>query len=67
MQRLVASSWAPWALLAATGVLHVLATLAGSDPFLMVDLAVYVDGARHLTDGTCRSPTHRSPRSSSAR
>jgi len=52
MQRLVASSWAPWALLAATGVLHVLATLAGSDPFLMVDLAVYVDGARHLTDGT---------------
>jgi len=52
LQRLVASSWAPWALLAATGVLHVLATLAGSDPFLMVDLAVYVDGARHLTDGT---------------
>ena len=29
-----------------------LATLAGGDPFLMVDLAVYVDGARHLTDGT---------------
>ena len=52
LQRLVASSWAPWALLAVTGVLHVLATLAGSDPFLMVDLAVYVDGARHLTDGT---------------
>ena len=39
-------------MLAVTGVLHVLATLAGSDPFLMVDLAVYVDGARHLTDGT---------------
>ena len=52
MQRFVASSWAPWALLAVTGVLHVLATLAGGDPFLMVDLAVYVDGARHLTDGT---------------
>ncbi len=52
LQRLVASSWAPWALLAVTGVLHVLATLAGGDPFLMVDLAVYVDGARHLTDGT---------------
>ena len=33
-------------------MLHVLATLAGGDPFLMVDLAVYVDGARHLTDGT---------------
>ena len=52
VQRFVASSWAPWALLALTGVLHVLATLAGGDPFLMVDLAVYVDGARHLTDGT---------------
>lgn len=52
LQRFVASSWAPWALLAVTGVLHVLATLAGGDPFLMVDLAVYVDGARHLTDGT---------------
>ena len=51
-QRFVASSWAPWVLLAVTGVLHVLATLAGGDPFLMVDLAVYVDGARHLTDGT---------------
>ncbi len=52
LQRFVASSWGPWALLAVTGVLHVLATLAGGDPFLMVDLAVYVDGARHLTDGT---------------
>lgn len=52
LQRCVASSWAPWALLAVTGVLHVLVTLAGGDPFLMVDLAVYVDGARHLTDGT---------------
>ncbi len=52
LQRFVASSWAPWALLAVTLVLHVLATLVGSDPFLMVDLAVYVDGARHLTDGT---------------
>ena len=52
LQKFVASSWAPWALLGLTGVLHVLATLAGGDPFLMVDLAVYVDGARHLTDGT---------------
>ena len=51
-QRFVASWWAPWALLAVTGVLHVLAALAGGDPFSMVDLAVYVDGARHLTDGT---------------
>src|SRR6478672_6854790 len=52
LQRLVASSWAPWVLLALTGVLHVLATLAGTDAFAMVDLAVYVDGARYLTDGT---------------
>ncbi|MGS0688453.1 mannosyltransferase [Nakamurella sp. GG22] len=52
LQKFVASSWAPWALLGLTGVLHVLATLAGGDPFLMVDLAVYVDGARHLADGT---------------
>src|SRR3954465_4102461 len=52
LQKFVASTWAPWALLGLTGVLHVLATLAGGDPFLMVDLAVYVDGARHLTDGT---------------
>ena len=48
----VASWWAPWALLAVTGVLHVLAALAGGDPFSMVDLAVYVDGGRHLMDGT---------------
>jgi len=52
LQRFVASSWAPWVLVGVTGLLHVLATLAGGDPFLMVDLAVYVDGARHLTDGT---------------
>ncbi|MET0965636.1 MAG: mannosyltransferase [Nakamurella sp.] len=52
LQRFVASSWAPWALLAVTGVLHVIVTLLGGDPFLMVDLKVYVDGATHLTDGT---------------
>ena len=52
MQRLVASSWAPWVLLALTGVLHVLATLAGTDAFAMVDLRVYLEGAQHLTDGT---------------
>jgi alpha-1,2-mannosyltransferase len=52
MQRFVASSWAPWVLLALTGVLHVLATLAGSDAFAMVDLRVYLEGAQHLTDGT---------------
>ncbi len=52
MQRFVASSWAPWALLALTVVLHVLVTFAGSDAFAMVDLKVYLEGAQHLTDGT---------------
>jgi alpha-1,2-mannosyltransferase len=52
LQRFVASPWAPWVLLAVTGVLHVIVTLLGGDPFLMVDLKVYVDGATHLTDGT---------------
>lgn len=52
MQRFVASSWAPWALLALTIVLHVLITFAGSDAFAMVDLRVYLEGAQHLTDGT---------------
>lgn len=52
LQRFVASSWAPWALLALTLVLHVLATLAGTDAFAMVDLKVYVEGAGHLFDGT---------------
>jgi len=52
MQRFVASSWAPWALLALTLVLHVLATLAGTDAFAMVDLKVYLEGAEHLFDGT---------------
>jgi len=52
MQRFVASSWAPWALLALTVVAHVLVTLAGSDAFAMVDLKVYLEGAQHLTDGT---------------
>ncbi|MET0863148.1 MAG: mannosyltransferase [Nakamurella sp.] len=52
LQRFVASPVAPWLLLAVTGVLHVIVTLLGGDPFLMVDLKVYVDGATHLTDGT---------------
>jgi alpha-1,2-mannosyltransferase len=52
LQRFVASSWAPWVLLGVTIVLHVVVTLIGGDPFLMVDLKVYVDGATHLTDGT---------------
>lgn len=51
-RRLVASSWAPWALLIISLAVHVLVTLIGADPFEMVDLKVYVDGAGHLTDGT---------------
>lgn len=52
LKRFVASSWAPWALLALTLVLHVLATLAGTDAFAMVDLKVYVEGGQHLFDGS---------------
>ncbi len=50
--RLVASSWAPWLFLAVMLALHVVVTELGADPFKMVDLDVYVQGARHLTDGT---------------
>lgn len=52
LKRYLASSWAPWLFLALTAVAHVLVTLAGADPFKMVDLKVYVDGTRHLFDGT---------------
>lgn len=51
MRRFVASAWAPWVLLGVSCVAHVLVTFAGSDAFAMVDLEVYVSGARHLTDG----------------
>lgn len=52
LKRYLASSWAPWVFLALTAVAHILVTLAGADPFKMVDLKVYVDGAHHLFDGT---------------
>lgn len=52
MRSLVASAWAPWALLAVSLILHVVVTLLGSDAFNMVDLKVYYDGAGHLFDGT---------------
>lgn len=52
MRQVVASTWAPWALLAVSLVLHVVATVLGSDAFAMVDLKVYYDGAAHLFDGT---------------
>jgi len=50
-RRLLTSRWAPWGLLAVSLVLHVLVTLVGADPFKMVDLRVYVEGAEHLRDG----------------
>lgn len=49
---LAASRWAPWALLALSLLSRAVVTLLGSQPFNMIDLKVYVDGARHLTDGT---------------
>lgn len=50
-RRLLSSRWAPWGLLAGSFVVHILVTLIGADPFKMVDLRVYVEGADHLTDG----------------
>ena len=56
MQRalgaMVASRWAPWLLLGISVLAHVLVTLAGADPFKMVDLKVYIDGTAHIGDGT---------------
>ena len=52
LRGFVASWWAPWLFLALVGVAHVFVTRAGADPFAMVDLDVYVQGAQHLTDGT---------------
>jgi len=39
-------------MLAVSATLHIVVTFAGADPFKMVDLEVYVEGGRHLTDGT---------------
>ena len=52
LRRFVASAWAPWGLLAVSVVAHVVITELGPEPFNMIDLRVYVDGAGHLTDGT---------------
>ena len=51
LRRLVASRWLPGLLLAVSVVLDVVVTELGQDPFDMIDLAVYVQGAGHLTDG----------------
>ena len=50
--RLVASRWAPWLLLVLSVGSRAAITLAGTSPYNMIDLKVYVEGARHLTDGS---------------
>ncbi len=52
LRRFVASAWAPWALLTLSVLAHVVITELGPEPFNMIDLRVYIDGAGHLTDGT---------------
>jgi alpha-1,2-mannosyltransferase len=49
---LVASRWAPWGLLALSLLSRAAITLLGPQPFNMIDLKVYVEGAQHLTDGS---------------
>ncbi len=50
VRRLVASRWAPGLVLLVSILVDVLATELGPEPFNMIDLAVYVQGAGHLTD-----------------
>lgn len=52
LRRLVASRWLPGVLLLISVVADVVVTELGPEPFNMIDLAVYVQGAGHLTDGT---------------
>ena len=52
LRRLVASRWLPGLLLAISVVIDVVVTELGPEPFNMIDLAVYVQGAGHLTDGS---------------
>ena len=52
LRRLVASRWGPGLLLMVSVVIDVVVTELGPKPFNMIDLAVYVQGAGHLTDGT---------------
>ena len=49
--RVVSSPWIPWALLGVTLLAHVGFQALGTDGFKMIDLRVYVDGTKHLTDG----------------
>lgn len=50
--KLVTSRWAPWLLLLVAVLGRVAATVAGPNPYNMIDLKVYIEGARHLTDGS---------------
>ena len=52
LRRLVASRWMAALVLLISIVADVVVTELGPDPFNMIDLAVYVQGAGHLTDGT---------------
>lgn len=52
--------WLPWAILAVSLTAHVLVTLAGADPFKMIDLRVYLDGAGWAFDGTLYDATSNS-------
>jgi alpha-1,2-mannosyltransferase len=52
--------WAPWAVLGVSLLAHVLVTLAGADPFKMIDLRVYLDGAQWALDGTLYDSTSNS-------
>lgn len=54
------SSWAPAALFAVSMLAHVVVSLLGSDPFGMIDLRVYLDGARWSLDGTLYDSVSRS-------
>ena len=52
LRRLVASRWIPALVLLVSIVIDVVVTELGPEPFNMIDLAVYVQGSGHLTDGT---------------
>lgn len=52
LRRLVAGRRLPGLLLLLSVMVDVVATELGPEPFNMIDLAVYVQGAGHLTDGS---------------
>ncbi|AZI57435.1 DUF2029 domain-containing protein [Nakamurella antarctica] len=60
LRWIVASSWAPWALLALAVLAQVGATLAGADPYKMIDLSVYIDSVGWAFDGSLYDATSNS-------